>query len=55
MDYHSTADKLHGVNAVIARELPRQIRDLLVGKGLTLAQAKGILERARDLLDEAVI
>lgn len=47
--------KMQGVNAVLAKELPEQISNMLIGKGLTLAQAKAILERAKDLLEYAVI
>ena len=47
--------KMQGANVVLAKELPREIRDLLIGKGLTLAQAKAVLERAKDLLEDAVI
>lgn len=38
--------KMQGVNVVMAKELPNQIRDMLIGKGLTLAQAKAVLEQA---------
>lgn len=47
--------KMQGVSVVTAKELPNQIRDMLIGKGLTLAQAKAVLERAKDLLEFAVI
>ena len=32
--------KMQGINVVMAQELPQQIRDMLIGKGLTLAQAR---------------
>lgn len=47
--------KMQGANAVLAKELPEQISNMLIGKGLTLVQAKTILERAKDLLEYAVI
>lgn len=47
--------KMQGVNIVTAKELPEQIRDMLIGKGLTLSQAKAVLDQAKDLLEFAVI
>ena len=35
--------------------LPEEISKMLIGKGLTLAQAEAVLERAKDLLRNAVI
>ena len=51
------ADKktLSTANAVLAKELPEEISKMLIGKGLTLAQAEAMLERAKDLLRNAVI
>lgn len=42
-------------NAVLAKQLPEEIKNLLIGKGLTLAQAEAMLERAKDLLRNATI
>ncbi len=47
--------KMQGINVVMAQDLPQQIRDMLIGKGLTLTQAKAVLDRAKDLLEFAVI
>ncbi|GAA6395331.1 hypothetical protein H8S11_09695 [Flintibacter sp. NSJ-23] len=47
--------KMQGANAVLAKELPEQISHMLLGKGLTLVQAKTILDRAKDLLEYAII
>lgn len=47
--------ELSNVNAVLARKLPAEIAGMLTGKGLTLAQAEAVLERAKDLLRNAVI
>ena len=44
-----------GINAVLAKQLPKEISEMLIGKGLTLAQAEVMLERAKDLLRHAVI
>ena len=41
--------KMQGINVVMAQELPQQIRDMLIGKGLTLTQAKAVLDRAKEL------
>lgn len=46
---------LSTANAVLAKQLPEEISKLLIGKGLTLAQAEAMLERAKDLLRNAVI
>lgn len=47
--------KMQGINVVMAQELPQQIRDMLIVKGLTLAQARAVMDRAKDLLEFAVI
>lgn len=47
--------KMQGINVVMVQELPQQIRDMLIGKGLTLTQAKAVLDQAKDLLEFAVI
>lgn len=47
--------KMQGINVVMVQELPQQIRDMLIGKGLTLTQAKAVLDRAKELLEFAVI
>lgn len=47
--------KMQGVNVVTAKELPEQIRDMLTGKGLTMSQAKLVLEKVKELLEDAVI
>ena len=47
--------QLAQVNAVLAKQLPDDISKMLIGKGLTLAQAESVLERAKDLLRNAVI
>lgn len=48
-------ERLRGVNAVLAAQLPKEIAGMLIGKGLTLAQAEAVLEVAKDLLRNAVI
>lgn len=48
-------EQLKRVNAVLAKELPGEICSLLVKKGLSFAQAEAMLERAKDLLREAII
>ena len=47
--------KMQGINVVMAQELPQQIRHMLIGKGLRLTQAKAVLDRAKELLEFAVI
>ena len=47
--------QLKQVNVVLATQLPEEIGKMLIGKGLTLAQAEALLERAKDLLRNAVI
>ena len=47
--------QLSQVNAVLAKQLPTDIAGMLIGRGLTLAQAEAVLERAKDLLRDAVI
>ena len=40
---------LSTANAVLAKELPEEISKMLIGKGLTLAQAEAMLERAKEI------
>lgn len=47
--------EINSANAVLANQLPKDIAAMLTGKGLTLAQAEAMLERAKDLLRYAVI
>lgn len=48
-------EQLKKVDRPLVIEIPSAITEQLIGKGLTLAQAEAMLERAKDLLRDAVI
>ena len=47
--------QLSRVSVKLAKELSNEIFQILIGKGLTLAQAEAVLELAKDLLRDAII
>lgn len=48
-------EQLKQVDSDLVKQIPPNICNQLIGKGLSFAQAEAMLERAKDLLREAII